>query len=491
MLEINNNAADSQVEIDRHKSAIKRYELSRPVRTALEAGLFSEGSTFFDYGCGHGGDIKRIRRLGFDSSGWDPYYLPESEKRKSSIVNLGYVLNVIERPDERVDTLREAWSLTEQALLVSAQVVLDYLGSNVMSYGDGVITNRNTFQKVFKQEELKELIDTILDTDAVPAGLGMFFAFKDETKKEAFKASRFHSRRRTPRVQVKIKKFEDYEKDLAPLMKFLTDRGRLPAKGELKQETELKSLFGSINRAFKLIQSATNEDDWEQIAKRRSEDLLVYFALANFSKRPKFKLLDTSLQQDIKAFFGSYKKGCEQADKLLFSLGQEGVLESQCKQSTIGKFVPDGLYVHMSALDDLDILLRLYEGCASRTVGRMDGATLVKFHTKKPKISYLFYPDFDSDPHPALHSSVRIDLRDLHVKSSDYSESLNPPILHRKETFVSPDYPHYEKFKALTAEEEQLGLLNDSRTIGNKHGWQIRLQEYNLTVTQDHKIASN
>jgi len=45
-------------------------------------------------------------------------------------------------------------------------------------------------------------------------------------------------------------------------------------------------------------------------------------------------------------------------------------------------------------------MLRLYEGCANRTIGRLEGATVIKFHTKTPKISYLFYPDFDTDPIP-------------------------------------------------------------------------------------------
>jgi hypothetical protein len=31
-----------------------------------------------------------------------------------------------------------------------------------------------------------------------------------------------------------------------------------------------------------------------------------------------------------------------------------------------------------------------------------EGATLVKFSLDKPNLSYLVYPAFDSDPHPAL-----------------------------------------------------------------------------------------
>jgi hypothetical protein len=35
----------------------------------------------------------------------------------------------------------------------------------------------------------------------------------------------------------------------------------------------------------------------------------------------------------------------------------------------------------------------------------------------------------------------------------DYSESENPPILHRKETFVDPLYPEYGMFAELTGQD--------------------------------------
>ncbi|MGE3553009.1 MAG: DNA phosphorothioation-associated putative methyltransferase [Candidatus Obscuribacterales bacterium] len=473
--------------IDRHKSAIVRSDLSRPVRLALEAQVFRPGSTFFDYGCGHGSDIDRVRDLGFEASGWDPFFRPSSEKRAASIVNLGFVLNVIEDPAERVAALRDAWSLAQDVLIVAAQVVLDYLGENVVSFGDGVITKRNTFQKYFEQKELKDYIDTVLGVESVPAGLGVYFVFRDAARTELFRSSRFHSRRSTPRVRVKVKRFEDYEQLLAPLISFITERGRLPVKGELAEENEIIGEFRTLNRAFKLISQATSDSDWEQLATRRREDLLVYIALSNFSKRPKFGLLPDELKYDVKSFFGSYKKACEEADQMLFSLGQEGVVKKECRTSNIGKLVPDGLYVHVTAIESLPPLLRLYEGCASRTVGRMDGATLVKFHTDKPKISYLYYPTFDEESHPPLHSSVRIDLRDLHVKYSDYSTYANPPILHRKETFVASDYVNFEKFRNLTVEEESAGLLESPVSIGTREGWERRLLERSVKIV-DHQV---
>jgi hypothetical protein len=87
--------------IDRHKAALIRSSLSKPVWVALEAGLFAPNSSFFDYGCGHGGDIQHIATQGFISSGWDPYYCPDTACVSADVVNLGYVINVIEDPAER------------------------------------------------------------------------------------------------------------------------------------------------------------------------------------------------------------------------------------------------------------------------------------------------------------------------------------------------------------------------------------------------------
>jgi len=120
------------------------------------------------------------------------------------------------------------------------------------------------------------------------------------------------------------------------------------------------------------------------------------------------------------------------------------IIVQACKRSPIGKLLPDALYVHVSALTALEQVLQQYEIFARSTYSQADTPTIVKFSTRKPKISYLFYPDFDTDPHPALKASIQVDLETLQVTYRDYTISDNPPILHRKETFVTSDYPLYQ-----------------------------------------------
>lgn len=465
------------VKIDRHKAAISRNDFSKPVRLALEAGLLNPTTTFFDYGCGQGGDVERVAKLGYESAGWDPYYRPGVEAIAADIVNLGYVINVIEAQAERREALLKAWALTRQVLIVAAQVLIAQ-GNDQMAYGDGVITRRNTFQKYYDQEELKVYIDQVLGVDAIPAGLGIYFVFRDEAQSQSFRASRFRSRVSVPKVQLANKRFEDYKELLTPLMAFFTERGRLPTLEELPETESLNTQFGTVRRAFQIVLQATNPQEWDAISDRRRQDLLVYLALSHFGRRPKLRDLSPVVQNDIKSLFGGYQQACAAADLMLMSLGNLEVIEERCKNSAIGQKRPNSLWVHVSAIDALDPLLRLYEGCASRTIGRPQDANVIKFHFRKPKISYLHYPGFDTHPHPALRTSMEIDLRDLHVHYRDFDPHDNPPLLHQKDLMVTGDYPLYDKFAKLTQQEERWGLLDDLRLIYDDRGWKKCLEEH-------------
>jgi len=471
------NTQSTQVKIDRHKAAISRNDFSKPVRLALEAGLLNQTKTFFDYGCGQGGDLERVGKLGYESAGWDPYYRPDSPLVTADVVNLGYVINVIESQAERREALIKAWGLTGQVLIVAAQVLI-VQGNSQIAYGDGVITSRNTFQKYYDQEELKIYIEQVLGVDAVPAALGIYFVFRDEAQAQSFRASRFRSRVSVPKVQLANKRFEDYKELLTPLMAFFTERGRLPTLEELPETEALSTEFGNLRRAFQIVLQATNPQEWDEISDRRRQDLLVYLALSHFGRRPKLRDLTPMVQNDIKSLFGGYQQACAAADLMLMSLGNLEVVEERCKSSAIGQKRPNSLWVHVSAIEALDPLLRLYEGCASRTIGRPQESNVVKFHFRKPKISYLFYPNFDTDPHPALHTSMEIDLRDLHVHYRDYDLNDNPPLLHQKDSMVTADYPLYEKFAKLTRQEDGWGLLDDLRLIYDTRGWQKCLEEH-------------
>jgi DNA phosphorothioation-associated putative methyltransferase len=460
-------------DISRHKTAIGRSTLSRPVKLALADGLIDPETPLFDYGCGRGDDLRILSVMGYSGNGWDPVYRPDATLEPAPVVNLGYVVNVIENPAERQQTLQRAWHLTERVLIVSARLNAESaLMTDAAAFADGYVTSRGTFQKLFEQHELRTWIDQALDTAAVPAGPGVFYAFRDPGERAAFVASRYRREIVVPRLTRSVHRFEDYKPLLQPLMDFFTTRGRLPDIDELPETANVISALGSLKRAFRLIQSATGAEAWAEIAVKRAQDLLIYLALARFDRRPPLSQLPPVLQRDVRALFPSYGQACKQADALLFSVGRTEEVNAACSAALIGKKTPEALYVHASAIDQLPAHLRVFEGCERAYIGRVEGANIVKLNRLEPKISYLSYPAFDDDPHPALAQSLSVHLQTFRVRTRDYSDFHNPPILHRKETFLPAEHPLRAKFARLTAAEEAKGLFDEGNRIGTQNQWE-------------------
>ena len=88
-------------QVARHRTAISRPQLSAPLQAAARHGYLDGSRSIFDYGCGRGNDIAILETAGIKASGWDPHYRPGGELQEADVVNLGYVLNVIESDVER------------------------------------------------------------------------------------------------------------------------------------------------------------------------------------------------------------------------------------------------------------------------------------------------------------------------------------------------------------------------------------------------------
>ena len=163
-------------------------------------------------------------------------------------------------------------------------------------------------------------------------------------------------------------------------------------------------------------------------------------------------------------------------------------MDGACRAASVGKLLPDALYVHHTAVEHLPPVLRVYEGCGRQLAGAVEGLTIVKFFRRRARVSYLAYKDFDRVAHPALRSAVVADLKRLHLHFRDYTRSSNPPVLHRKELFVADDYPARQLFARLTAREDRLGLLSASSTIGTRNGWLAALSNSGMSI-RGHRIS--
>ena len=472
---------------NRRKTAIARTDYSRPIRVALADGLIEPTTTVFDYGCGLGDDVRHLGLHECQSWGWDPEHRPDGTRAQAQIVNLGYVVNVIEDVEERVQCLKRAWSFAQGVLIVSARLATDTGDLKPAgAYGDGIVTSIGTFQKFYEQSEIKDWLDEHLPEPAVPAGPGVFYVFRNATDRIGFLAHRYrrHASASLSSVELSIEKHKEL---LQPVIVFFEQRGRAPADDELADCEAIRERFGSVRRALRLIERGHDPETWKQIVLHRGQDLLLFLALARFEGRPLFGQLPLEVRRDIKGLFSTYRNACEQADVALLAVGEMPRVLRAAQRSPVGKMTPSAIYVHESALDSLPPLLRLYEGCARRYIGRVEEANLVKLHTTEPMISYLSYPEFESDPHPALAYSLTIHLQTFRLRERDYRNSTNPPILHRKETFITPDHPLHAKFSRLTRLEEAKGLFEDTTRIGTRNGWMQQLRDKQVKL-RGHRV---
>ena len=473
---------------DPKATAIRRTELSRPFKRAVEEGLLELGTSVFDYGCGHGDDIQRLRSRGLEATGWDPGHRPDADLIEADVVNLGFVLNVVPAPAERTEVLQRAWRLARQVLVVAARLTHDQKNTRGDDYRDGLLTVRGTFQKFFDQSELRELLRSALGEEPCAAEPGVFFVFRDEGLRQAFLAKRQRRSAAAPRVRISDQLYEAHEDAFEALSAFFRDRGRLPRGDELVRFEEIIEACGSIGLAFAVLRRVTSSEDWDLLEQQRRDDLLVYLALSALGGKAKFGQLRPEMQHDVRALCGNHAKACTAADQLLFSAGDVDTIIELTKESPVGKRTPDSFYAHSTVWPSLHPTLRVYEGCARHWVGHVEDANLIKLHRHRSQVSYLTYPKFDRDPHPSLQESLVVSLDTLQIQWRDYSERENPPILHRKEAFVSSDYEHYEKFRKLTAQEERRGLLEETATIGTKRGWEECLAAHGLAL-RGHRVV--
>ena len=274
--------------------------------------------------------------------------------------------------------------MAQKLLIVSPRLEWEARTVSGDFQGDGIVTRNRTFQKFFAQDELRAWIQQTTGRSCVAAAPGVFYVFRHTADEQTFLAARLTQPRRLPRARLSDELFHEHQDILQPLMAFISERGRLPRDVELEAAPRIRDIFGGIPRAFSLIRRVTGADHWEATRRQRRDDLLVYLALAAFRTRPRFGQLPTGLRYDIRGFFRTYKTACTEANRLLYSAGDQDAISRACAKAPVGKVLPDALYVHYSALSHLPPLLRAYEGCGRQLAGSIDGMTLVNYDGTDP-----------------------------------------------------------------------------------------------------------
>lgn len=452
----------------RHQTAIGRVGLSLPARRALGDLRLEPGRKVLDYGCGRGGDVRVLQQLGLDVTGWDPVHFPEGLLRSADVVLLTYVLNVIEDPAERRQTLLRAWELTSSVLVVSARLRWERNQIKGTEHGDGILTQRRTFQHLYAAGELRDYVEEATGVRCVSAAPGIVYAFKDDEARLSYIA-----RQIAPDGEWLAS--EDTASAIASVVDHLEQRGRMPQLEEMPQP--IIGLLGHLRpvELKRLAEQAADPVKVERSAERGALDTLQFLALELFHGRGPVTSLPLPIQLDIRAFFPSYTEACQRADRLLFKLRDDAYLRRAMNGSIAGKFTATALYVHRRALHRVPTVLRLYEQCASIAAGRPGEWSVVKLRHQGRGVSWLDYPEFDTDPHPRLAASYAVDLKSLKSSFTSYADSTNRPLLHRKHEFLAEDDPDASKYRRLTDAEVRAGLYESPHLIGTEDGWEREL----------------
>ncbi len=466
-------------EIRRHRTAIKRYDLSKPVKQLLERGLLKKGDTFFDFGCGHGMDIEALQNLGYQASGWDPAFRPNAPKSRAAVVNLGFVLNVIEEPSERIATLRDPYSLAERVLLVSTMVSGQETDAHSRPYRDGFLTKSNTFQKFYAPGELERLIEQTLEVEASTVGLGVCVVFRNDEDAELFEANR--SRRRIDWTEISaqlkfsvpigrerrsVDRYELYNELFEQFWQSVLELGRAPEPGEFDHLTEVKKAAGGMKRALALVISHDSEQLWQKARNARTEDVLVYLAMTKFRRRFLRREIPLRIKNDIRSFFGDLAAAEARARELLFAAGDPGEIDLACENLDLGWQDEDSLIIHRSLLGELPPILRIYVHCAAYRYGDPSQADLIKIHKHSGKITFQHYDDFGGKPLPELQTRIKVNLRNLFVEVFDHSKGPRIQLLYFKERFVGSAHPDRSSMEKFSAKLKKLGLNKETIGLG-------------------------
>jgi DNA phosphorothioation-associated putative methyltransferase len=424
----------------RHLTALTRYAFSAPVQTLARYGFLDGSLRVFDYGCGRGDDLRGLHENGIEAGGWDPYFAPENPISSADIVNLGFVVNVIEDFDERLDALTRAWSLAERLLVVSVMLANqnDVAGQR---FRDGVLTRRGTFQKYYTQAEIKAFLEAALDEEPIPVAPGVLYVFRDKEAEQRFLVDRYRSRRNLlrgpslaerprpvreravprPRRDRAEERYQSLREPLDRLWERWVALGRTPEAAEVDDLPALLGEFGTLGRALRFMAGRRDIAEVEQSATRRIADLEVYFALNQFERRRPYRHLERGLKLDIKAFFGDYGAAEATSRALLFQIADVDAIEAACRhagehglgwleiedvaaraplrQEAVGS--RGALTLHTSLVEQLPPLLRVYVGCAAVLYGDYRNADLVKVHIGSGKLSLMRYDDFAGTASPA------------------------------------------------------------------------------------------
>ncbi len=141
------------VKENRGKTAIKRKEISKPLKELLKRGSLEGNKTILDNGCGFGIDFNYLKQLNYEAYGFDKFQ--EKFNQNDFLLNNTYdvvlstfVINTIDDKKEIEEYIKQAFAMTNKKLIISVRMDKKAVKENWIQLEDGgYIKSLKTYQK--------------------------------------------------------------------------------------------------------------------------------------------------------------------------------------------------------------------------------------------------------------------------------------------------------------------------------------------------------
>lgn len=129
-------------------------------------------------------------------------------------------------------------------------------------------------------------------------------------------------------------------------------------------------------------------------------------------------------------------------------------------------------YFHVEQLplasEDWQHLVERAQHLAQLAEGRYN---VLKLDSVTQSVTFLNYPGYFDTAFPRLLEYWTVSIERESVQYRTFANSLNPPVLHRKELLLSETHFRTREYERLTASAEDIGLFDNPHLIGFSRAW--------------------
>lgn len=309
---------------------------------------------------------------------------------------------------------------------------------------------------------------------------GIAYVFKNAELQQQFLQNRFASSKAGIADSLRQQIIQE---TISRWVSLYHELGRAPDKTEFADLGTIKRIFGSAEAAAEALRAELNPETVKQAAERHKSALLISLSreLIKTDARSKLTDLDDDMAQKVRLYYGKWDNAKAAAMARLKELGDLSVISSYINASSVGKVLPDDIYIHRDSLQYAPEMLQLLVELAKTILPADVEWNIAKIARNSYHVTFLEYANFYEDAHPRLLGAMKVLLHKNKLEYRDYKTRENPPILHRKELFIHSGHALFETFSQLSRAEEEAGLLGHNH-IGTVEGWQKLLAEKALRI---------